>query len=394
VAIGQLHFGGFGSVEFEIEKKRIKIWRQGTLVGGTILKKWGIMPNQQKDNSLELLHEAEPPYVGLIPDYVDGVAVSIVDQIKSLQNLKDIFAYNMQNVVAVAGVPGFVYDVAQAPKDWEPEQVVYYLKKTGIAFINSKQNGTPAQFNQFQRIDLSLSQSVDKYLSLINWCDSQIDLISGINEARQGVVQGASQAVGVTRSALLQSNMTTAPLFGLFDIFCSRVWNQQARLVKMTWAKKAKYAPIIGDVGVNFLKEDVDLVDDFAIFVESTPKMLDDVAQFQQLIMTALNAGKLDFLQAMTLLKEKDVFIGIEKFRKMSEDAEEKAMQQQQQLMEQQEMMKQEGQQRMLEANQMSQQASLQNQQALQQMKGQQAVQQELLSQRGEFLKETIDGAE
>lgn len=382
------------SGEFEIEKKRIKIWRQGTLVGGTILKKWGIMPNQQKDNSLELLHEAEPPYVGLIPDYVDGVAVSIVDQIKSLQNLKDIFAYNMQNVVAVAGVPGFVYDVAQAPKDWEPEQVVYYLKKTGIAFINSKQNGTPAQFNQFQRIDLSLSQSVDKYLSLINWCDSQIDLISGINEARQGVVQGASQAVGVTRSALLQSNMTTAPLFGLFDIFCSRVWNQQARLVKMTWAKKAKYAPIIGDVGVNFLKEDVDLVDDFAIFVESTPKMLDDVAQFQQLIMTALNAGKLDFLQAMTLLKEKDVFIGIEKFRKMSEDAEEKAMQQQQQLMEQQEMMKQEGQQRMLEANQMSQQASLQNQQALQQMKGQQAVQQELLSQRGEFLKETIDGAE
>lgn len=377
--------------EFDIIKKRVKVWRQGTLIGGQILKNWGIMPNQQKDTSLELLHEAEPPYVGLIPDFVDGTVVSIVDQIKSLQNLKDIFAYNMQMVVSVAGVPGFVYDVSQAPKDWEPEDVIYYLKKTGIAFINSKQNGTPAQFNQFQKIDLSLSQSVTKYLELIAWCDNQIDLISGINEARQGVVQGASQAVGVTRSALLQSNMVTAPLFGLFDIFSSRVWNQQARLVKITWAKKEKYAPIVGDVGVNFLKKDVDLVDDFAIFVESTPRMLDDLNNFQQIILTAMNAGKLDFLQAITLLKEKDVVIGMEKLRKMMEDQEEKEMQMQQQLMAQQEQMKQEGQQRMLEANAMSQQAALQNQQQLQQMKGQQAIQQELVAQRGELIGKAIE---
>lgn len=377
--------------EFEIEKKRVKIWRQATLIGGQIMKQWGIMPNQQRYGSPELLHEAEPPYVGLIPDFVDGQAVSIVEQVKSLQNLKDIFAYNMQMVVSVAGVPGFVYDVAQAPKDWQPEDVIYYLRKTGIAFINSKQNGTPAQFNQFQKIDLSLSQSVTKYLELIAWCDNQIDLISGINEARQGVVQGASQAVGVTRSALLQSNMVTAPLFSLFDTFSSRVWNQQARLVKLTWAKKEKYAPIIGDVGVNFLKQDIDLSDDFAIFVEATPRMLDDINNFQQLVMTALNAGKLDFLQAMTLLKEKDVVIGMEKFRKMQEDQQEKEMQMQQQLMAQQEQMKQEGQQRMLEANQMSQQAALQNQIALQGMKGQQAMQQELLSQRGEMIKETLN---
>ncbi len=375
--------------EFDVVRKRVKVWRTATLVGGSILKNWGIMPNQQRYTSTELLHECDPPYVGLIPDYIDGAVISPVDQVKSLQNLKDIFAYNMQTVVSVAGVPGFVYDVSQAPKDWKPEDVVYYLKKTGIAFINSKQ-GTPSQFNQFQKIDLSLSQSVSKYLELIAWCDNQIDLISGINEARQGNIQGASQAVGVTRAALLQSNMVTAPLFGLFDLFCSRVWNQQARLVKLAWAKKEKFAPIIGDVGVNFLKQDFDLVDDFAVFVESTPRLLDDVSTFQQLIMTALNAGQLGFYQALVLMKEKDVRIGMEKFKKMMEEAEEKQMQQQQAMMEQQEMMKQEGQQRMLRANAMSQQAALQNQQAVQRMKGQQAIQQELISQRGEFLKESI----
>jgi hypothetical protein len=377
--------------DFEVQKKRVKVWRTATLIGGTILRRWGLVPNQQRDTSLERLQDVEPPYVGLTPDYTDNTVVSIVDQVKSLQNLKDIFAYNMQTVVSVAGVPGFVYDVAQAPKDWTPEQVVYYLKKTGIAFINSKQSGAPAQFNQFQRIDLSLSASISKYLELIAWCDNQIDLISGINDARQGVIQGASQAVGVTRAALLQSNMTTAPLFGLFDIFCSRVWNQQARLVKIAWKNKAKFAPIIGDIGFDFLKKDIDLVDDFAVFVEATPQLLDDVTTFQQLIMAGLSSGSISLLNALTLMREKDVTIGIEKLRKVIEEAEEKALAQQQAMMQQQEVIKAQNQQNMLRANQMSQQAALENQFKVQQLKGQQAVQQELLTQRGNLLEKTVE---
>jgi len=173
-------------------------------------------------------------------------------------------------------------------------------------------------------------------------------------------------------------------------LFCSRVWNQQARLVKITWANKNKYAPIIGDVGVDFLKQDLDLVDDFAVFIESKPELLDNIAQFQQLVMAALQSGSLDLLQALTLLKEKDVVIGMEKLRRMMDEQQDKQMQQQQQMMMQQEALRAENQQRMLEANQMSQQASLQNQQSLQQMKGEQAIKEELVRQRGELLKETV----
>lgn len=388
----------------EIVKRRLKTWRRATLIGGSILKEWGEMPNQPRDR--ETLHECEPPFVGLIPNFVDGVAVSIVDQVKSLQNLKDIFVYNMQLAVSVSGHKGFIYDVAQCPDDWEPEDVIKYLKTSGIAFINSRANGGANTYNQFQTIDMSLSQSVTKYLELIQWCDSQIDAVSGINDARQGVMQGASQAVGTTRTALFQSNMATAPLFALFDIFSTRVWNQQARLVKIAWANKEIFSPIIGDVGFNFLKEDVDLeLDDYGVSIEVTPKILDDQTTFQQLVMAALQAGKVEFDQALILLKEKDVMTGIMKFHKVLEQSKEEEMQREMAMQEQQAQSQQQSQMAMQQFNAQTQQQAQETQKALAGIKAQvdlvkgaqdakNAQELELLKQRGNLLEKRMDNGQ
>lgn len=381
----------------QIVRRHIKTWRQATIIGGQIIKEWGEMPNQPRDR--DSLHEAEPPFVGLIPNYVDGVAVSIVDQVKSLQNLKDIFVYNMQLAVTVSGHKGFIYDVSQCPDDWEPETVIKYLKTSGIAFINSKANGGANTYNQFQTIDMSLSQAVTKYLELIQWCDSQIDAVSGINDARQGVMQGASQAVGTTRTALFQSNMATAPLFALFDIFCSRVWNQQARLVKIAWANKEVFSPIIGDVGVNFLKEDIDLeLDDYGVFIEVTPKLLDDQTTFHQLVMAALNSGKVDFDQVLVLLKEKDINTGILKFQKMLQQSKAQELQNQMALQQQQAEAQNQSQMAMQQFNQQTQAQAAATQQQIAQMKaqmdlmkgkqqGDNAKELEIIKQRGDMRK-------
>src|SRR5690606_22522704 len=128
--------------------KNIKTWRQATLIGGKFLKEWGELPNQPHD--IDSLSETKPPYIVLVPDFVNGRAVSIVEQMLGLQNLKDIITYDIQLAMARAGSKGFVYDVAQCPENWDVATVIKYLKTVGIAFINSKQNGTPAQFNQFQ----------------------------------------------------------------------------------------------------------------------------------------------------------------------------------------------------------------------------------------------------
>lgn len=369
--------------------KNVKIWRQATAIGGTIMKDWGEMPNQTRN--IDSLAETDPPYTVLAPDFLNGRSVSLAEQLQGLQYLKDIITYQILLSMSRAGAKGFIYDVAQLPDGWEVETAIKYLKTVGIAFINSKQGGTPAQFNQFQQIDLTLSQSVGQYLELSRWIDSEMDAMSGINEARQGMVQGASQAVGVTRSALLQSSLTTAPYFKLFQEFTSQVWNQQARLVKIAWAEKERFAPIIGDAGVDFLKEDIELdLNDYGVFVEETPKLLDDLSSFQQIIMAGLQTGQVKLHHALTLLTEKDVISGIRRFEKIMLEEEQAQLEQQMMLQQQEQQAQMEAQQQMMQFNEQTAQQAAQRAMAQQQVKGQFDMQKELAKLRGDLMLERV----
>lgn len=379
-----------------VTSKNFAIWRTGTLIGGKFMKKWGVMENMARDNDPEKICDCEPPYTILLPNFVNGRTVSPTERSKGLQNLKDIITYNIQLAMARAGAKGFVYDVSQCPDDWDVQTVIKYLKTVGIAFINSKQGGTPAQFNQFQQFDLSLSQSVSQFLELTQWVDSEMDAVFGVNEARQGVVQGASQAVGVTRSALFQSSLTTAPYFKMFDMFASKVWNTQAKMAKLSWANKEKFAPIIGDAGVDFLSNDVDMdLDDYAVFVEATPKLLDDLNNFQQIVMAALNAGQVSFKDTLLLLKEKDVLTGIRMFERITAENEAAAAEAEQQQIEQQQQFELQRQQQQIqmqgEYNERTAAQAAQREQMKQQFKNQGDRENEMIRQRGKLQEKKID---
>ena len=305
--------------------------------------------------------------------------------------MKDIITYNITLAMARAGAKGFVYDVSQCPDGWEPEDVIKYLKTVGIAFIDSRAGGVPAQFNQFQQIDLSLSDSVQKYLELSRWVDMEMDQISGISEARQGIMQGASQLASVTQSALIQSSLTTASYFKIFEQFSTNIWNQMARLVKIAWAGKERFAPIIGDAGVNFLEQDIELdLNDYAVFVESTPRLLDDLNSFQSMIMAGLQSGDLRFGDAMKLLTEKDVVSGILRYEKIIAKREKEQAEQEKQMMMQQEQMKMQAQQQMQDYNAKTSMEANQKALQVQESKNQNNLQTKLVDSRTKLKSEQI----
>lgn len=316
-----------------VKKNVVQIWRQGTLIGGKILKDWGEMKNQTR--SVDGMAYTEPPYKALIPNYMNQTAVSKVHQLKGLQNLKDMTMYNIQLAMSRAGTKGIFYDVAQLPEDFDINRAMKYLKSVGIAFIDSNANGIQSSYNQFKEFDLSLSQSVVQLMQISDMIDREMDAVSGINEARQGIVQNSSQAVGVTQSALVQSSLSTALYFKLFSQFCSAVWNYQAKLVKIAFPKnRERFSPIIGDVGVNFLETDVDLdLNDYGVFVEEHPPIVQDSQNFQQIVIAALQAGQLSFADAMNLLMERDIKAGVRKLDRKIRKREEQAAQQQQEMM-------------------------------------------------------------
>jgi hypothetical protein len=299
----------------EVVGGRIKIWRQGTLIGGEYLKEWGKVPNQPVNS--ENLQETECPYKGFIPHYLNGTSVSKVQQLQSLQKLKNIAMYNLQLAMARSGPKGFVYDVAQMPDNFKVSTVMKYLKTAGIAFINSAKDGYRASYNQFGPIDLSLGNEINKYLEISAMLDNEMDSISGINEARQGIVQSSSQAVGVTQSALMQSNLQTATYFKLFYGFCTNVWNHLGGLAKIACQDRERFAPIVGDLGIDFLEVDEPFeLYDYGVFIEEVPAAFQNIANFHALIQAALQSQQLDFVQAMKLMLEKDVRQGVLRFEK------------------------------------------------------------------------------
>jgi len=342
----------------EVIRKRIPIWRTGTLIGGTIFPKteWGEMKNQDVD--VDTFTPTTSPYFGVIPNYVNYNGISVVQQLKGLQDLKNITMYNIQLAMARAGSKGFVYDVAQVPEGWDIHTAIKYLKTVGIAFIDSEKDGTPKQFNQFQQLDLSLSQSVEQYINIMNMIDSEMQKISGINDSREGQ-SGQYTTVGVAQAGMMQSNMMTATKFKMFSLFVDNIFNGLAGLGKVCWAGKEKFASIIGDVGINFLKDDVDLhMNNYGVFVMEVPPALDDKQNFQAIVMAALQAGQLEFVDAMKLLREDDMSYAIRQLErdiaeKKQEEAEQQAMLQEQQA----------------KAQQAQQQAMLQAQQQQQQMR-------------------------
>jgi hypothetical protein len=290
---------------------------------------------------------------------------------KGLQKLKDITLYNLQLEMSTSGRKGFIYDVSQTPQGWEAEQVMKYLKTAGIAFIDSKKDGLPATHNQFQQIDQTLGASVEQYIRISQMIDAEMDAITGINYARQGQSTGANQGLGVTQTALMQSSMSTKAVDDLFLMLDEMVLNHLAGLVKLSFAGNERFAPIIGDLGVDFLDDIVDLeLDDFGVFIEEIPPIIDDINSFRQIVTAAMSSGSIPFADAARLLIEKDITVGIDRLERAMQEREQKMMEQQMMMMQQEQAKAQQSEQARMaaEANKLAAEANLKLQ--LEEVKG------------------------
>lgn len=325
--------------EGKIIKNKLECWRQGTVIGGKFLREWGECPNQAR--SLDSLEVSEPPY----KVWRQSKSISILEQQVGLQLLKDIALYQLQIQMARAIGKVLVFDEAFLADGMNKDSTMARMKADGIAWINSKEYQISGHTNLFQEYDLSLSASIAQSIQLIEYFDSQLDSISGVGPERQGQVQGASAAVGVTQAALFQSSLITAPLFNGFDRFCSRTQNHLAKLVKMAWGEgdNKKFAPIIGDIGIDFLKEFIDIsLDSFDVVVQCQPPLIQDRAKLEQIIMMAVQTGELLPSDALNILLEPDTTVGIRKFtRKVALRQLEVAKQEQAQMQHEQDMQQQ-----------------------------------------------------
>ena len=125
--------------------------------------------------------------------------------------LYNIVMYHIELAMARSGGKAVVYDTSQLPTNlgMDMQTVLYHLKTDGIIPINSKEEGGQmANFNQFQQIDFTLSQSVQQLINLKLMLEQTAGNISGVSPQREGAV-GEYEYVGNVQEIALQD-------FGVF----------------------------------------------------------------------------------------------------------------------------------------------------------------------------------
>lgn len=352
----------------DIVKTKVKTWRKGTLIGGKIMRDWGLKENMIR--SVDDIYDTKSSYIPLCHNWVNNQSISVVKLLEGLQEFKNVAMYNMQLAINRAGPKGFSYDISQIPEGWNIEEVLKYLKTAGIAVVNSKKDGIHTPGQAFQEFDMTISNSINQYMMISEMIDKEMDEIAGVNPERQGQVSAASQAVGVTQAAITSSQLATEPLFEAFRKFEENMLRNLSGLVKIVYGEdKEKFSPIIGDVGVDFINNDVDLhLQDYGVFITAIPPLLADYAKYEQFLMTALQQGKIEITDALDLVRESgsggDIDLAISRLKRAIKKREEEAQQQQMAMQQQQQQGEMAKQQQMIQAQQAEGQMDMQRQQA------------------------------
>jgi hypothetical protein len=92
--------------------------------------------------------------------------------------------------------------------------------------------------------------------------------------------------------------------------------NHQAKMVKIAWAGKEVFAPIIGDSGIDFLKNNVDLDLDTFIVIESLPPIAVTRQKLEAMLNIVLQSDPEFIDDALDIMMDSDLTSAIRKFKK------------------------------------------------------------------------------
>lgn len=237
------------------------------------------------------------PYVGLVHNTLNTEATSLVDMLKGHQYLYNIIWYRLEKEIALAQGKKFVMDIAQIPKTEgeDLEQWLYYFTNTGVAFINSLEEGRPgdpntvAKFNQFTSIDMTLSQSIGQYINILDKLESLIERLSGVSRQRFGAIS-SSETVGGVERAIVQSSLITESLFFKHNRFKEQVLTQLLEVAKVAYVNNDIISYITDDFQRVSMEVNTDMLNDndFGIFVTDSLKdnrVKEDITALAQVIL-------------------------------------------------------------------------------------------------------------
>lgn len=237
----------------------------------------GTGPRESQYRSVDNPQKTRLPYTG-----ISDPSMSVIGRVREMIYLYCIYMYRLEIEIAKSGGKVLLFDTAQIPRSdgFTMEDWLYHLKSDGIAFINSfeegkrgSSSGQRSTFNQFQALDLSMSQVVAQFVQILNYLDQIIVETIGVTPQKQGQIDQYESAFG-TQQAVTGSNASVSYLYYSHDEVKRRVLTNLLEETKVAWkgGKKAKFITSnLTEIILN-VDDSVFIDTDFDVFMSNAEK--------------------------------------------------------------------------------------------------------------------------
>ena len=321
--------------ELDIEWKWIiEVW-EGYRIGQDLYV--GIQPIEYQHISADNPNAQRLPYTGVIYNNTNSRPRSLVSMMKPLQYMYIVLWYRLELAMARDKGKVVTMDITQIPKSMNIDVAkwMHYLSALGVNFVNpyeegwdipGREGGKPSQFNQISALDLTMANTIDQYINLMDKIESMLSEISGVSKQREGSIS-SNELVGNVERSVVQSAHITEPWFWVHNQVKKECLTMLLDTAKHAWKdNKTSIQYVLDDATRAFLTLSDDFFyEDMDIFVEDTTKNQQQIEALKNLMQPAMQNGAslLDIAEIITM-------DNVTMIRSKLEEIEQKRMEQQQ----------------------------------------------------------------
>lgn len=314
----------------------IEVW-EGYRIGENLYV--GIEPLEYQHVSADNPNSQRLPYTGVIYNNTNSRPRSLVSMMKPLQYMYIVLWYRLELAMARDKGKVVTMDITQIPKSMNIDVAkwMHYLSALGVNFVNpyeegwdipGREGGKPSQFNQISALDLTMANTIDQYINLMDKIESMLSEISGVSKQREGSI-ASNELVGNVERSVVQSAHITEPWFWTHNQVKKECITMLLDTAKYAWKdNKTCIQYVLDDATRTFLTLSDDFFyEDYDIFVEDTTKNQQQIEALRNLMQPAMQNGAslLDIAEIITM-------DNITMIKNKLEEIEQKRMEQQQQM--------------------------------------------------------------
>lgn len=314
----------------------IEVW-EGYRIGEDLYV--GIEPLEYQHVSADNPNSQRLPYTGVIYNNTNSRPRSLVSMMKPLQYMYIVLWYRLELAMARDKGKVVTMDITQIPKSMNIDVAkwMHYLSALGVNFVNpyeegwdipGRDGGKPSQFNQISALDLTMANTIDQYINLMDKIESMLSEISGVSKQREGSI-ASNELVGNVERSVVQSAHITEPWFWTHNQVKKECITMLLDTAKYAWKdNKTCIQYVLDDATRTFLTLSDDFFyEDYDIFVEDTTKNQQQIEALRNLMQPAMQNGAslLDIAEIITM-------DNVTMIKNKLEEIEQKRMEQQQQM--------------------------------------------------------------